>query len=151
MDIMKIKQDANGRLIVKHDLALFGLAFLIAFGTAAAISVVNAQWTFALIMTAVTLFSLILLSVRSTCAFDRAHGMVVLVRRSIFGTKIEEIQFRDLKTIRVETNVDSEGDTYRAILVLKTGKIVPLTGYFSSNYTVVNRTVDEIKAFLRGG
>ena len=90
---MKIKQDANGRLIVKHDLALFGFAFLIGFGTAAAISVVNAQWTFALIMTAVTLFSLILLSVRSTCAFDRAHGMVVLVRRSIFGTKIEEIQF----------------------------------------------------------
>lgn len=93
--------------------------------------------------------SLVILTVPFvTCVFDKSLNTLIIKRRDILGTKVIEHGFREIKDVLVEESTDSEGSTYRVIIVLVSGDRLPLTSHYSSGGESKQETVSCIKSFL---
>ncbi len=81
--------------------------------------------------------------------FDRSCGTWTLHRRSLFGHQKQEYRLRDITDVFVEVGHSSDGDTYRVILQLASGEIVPLRHYYSSGRRDKQEIVQRLRQFLK--
>ncbi|RUT03362.1 hypothetical protein DSM107010_60490 [Chroococcidiopsis cubana SAG 39.79] len=85
-----------------------------------------------------------------TCSLNKTEGTLTLKRQSLFGTNIVEYHLREIRDVRVEKRIASVkwDAAYRASIVFGSGNCLPITSYYSSGRTSVQKTVSCIKDFL---
>ena len=109
---------------------------------------VNLFWkiVFAVIFIAGGMF--MILTPFATYRFDREIGNLILKRQGLFGTKIIEHRLSEIQDVQVEESTDSDGSTYRVIIMLMSGNCLPLTYYYNCDRIDKQKTVSWIKSFL---
>ncbi len=80
------------------------------------------------------------------CNYSRQNQIVCQLESSgLLGKKLTKI--KQIQGTEVEVNSDSDGDTYRVVIISKNGKI-PLTDYYSSGRLGKYRQVEQINYFI---
>lgn len=79
--------------------------------------------------------------------FDRARGRCTIRSWGLTGKKTEHITLQSILNAFVETNVDSDGDTYRVAIRLH-DRSVPLMEVYSSGISGKEKHADAINLFL---
>jgi hypothetical protein len=136
------------------------------------------SWFIRLFMAAfVAVFLLVLFTLVAdvTVRFDRRLARIDIARRGIFNARAESYSFRHFLRARVEASNDSDGSTYRLVLVFSDAmpaemdpllrlrlekqrrrgfrrlplNEVPLTDYLSSGEAAPSKAADAINAWAR--
>lgn len=81
----------------------------------------------------------------STFTFDKTLGKLTLTRSHIFGRRKQEQH--PLKQL-VGVQLQHSDETCRIVLVLDSGKMLPLTNYYSSGTKAKQKIVDQVCKFL---
>jgi len=89
--------------------------------------------------------SMVLCIQSSTLTFDKTLGKMTLTRSHIFGRRKEEKY--PLKQL-VGAQLQHSDDTCRIVLMLDSGKMIPLTNYYSSGAKGKQKLVNQICKFL---
>lgn len=90
-----------------------------------------------------------LLPATHTVAFSRGERRLVVVRRRLGRTAREEYALRDVASAFVEaSNSDEGGSTWRVVVQLADGRVIPVTSYYASGYDSKKRAADRICEFL---
>jgi hypothetical protein len=82
------------------------------------------SWFLRLFMSAfvgLLVFFFVQLAINVTARFDRRLGRIVVTRRGIFSKGEQTYNLRDFVRARVEESSDSDGSTYRLVLVFSRG------------------------------
>jgi len=83
-----------------------------------------------------------------TFLFDKTKGKLIRERKSLFNTKTIEYPLNEISNVQIES-MNARGSThYRATIILKSGKELPLTESYSSDISRGEEKVKLIKNFL---
>jgi hypothetical protein len=88
-----------------------------------------------------------------TVRADHANGILILTRRSLRTKSVQTIPLRLIASIDIETNFDSDGNTYRIVITQSDGKVTPLRSYYSSgnHEPMAQRLRELVKTQAPGG
>jgi hypothetical protein len=78
---------------------------------------------------------------------EPTQGSCQLMRSGLLGSDEIKIPLNQLQSAKVDVNKDSDGDTYRIVLLTDGGK-VPFTSIWSSGEEGKQEKADEINAFI---
>ena len=70
----------------------------------------------------------------ATCQLDQDRRLITIRRVGILRRTQKEFSYDEVHTVSVQKapSTDADGPTYRLVFVLKSGDLIPLTGYTSS-------------------
>lgn len=83
-----------------------------------------------------------------TFSCDREADSVTIERRNFFGKKTFQEKVSNITAVEVEEQNGEESTTYRINLLLKTGKHLPLTYFFTSGWQEKQQIANCLKKFL---
>ncbi|AFZ57840.1 hypothetical protein H6G54_16390 [Anabaena cylindrica FACHB-243] len=87
-----------------------------------------------------------------SCNFNKEANSLILSRYrwfGIFGKGFSQYSLNEIVNIKVESRDSDEGGfTYRVILILESGEIVPLSHVYSSGFEEKQQIVNIVKTFL---
>lgn len=153
---MRIRENTPDRLIVEDQpwflggvLIVFVLGFVLAALTALTRGDVTATLAFVGVAAGVGLIFGFFVE-RVWLILDRRASKVELRRRSLRRFRTEGFALPELEYALVQTNYDSDGNTYRLVLKRRDQQApVPVTSYYSGNQSDTQRMVDAIDTWLK--
>jgi hypothetical protein len=89
-----------------------------------------------------------LLPATHTFAFSRSERRLVVVRQRLGRVTREEYPLRDVASAFVDSSKSSDGDTWRVVVQLSDGQIIPVTSYYTSGYEGKKLAADRIQEFV---
>lgn len=88
---------------------------------------------------------MVLLVQSGTFIFDKTLGQLSITRGNIFGrNRQEQYPLKQLVRAQLQPN----DDTYRVVLMMESGQLIPLTNYYSSGIAPKQKIIHEICTFL---
>jgi hypothetical protein len=82
----------------------------------------------------------------TTWTFSRTQGVLIHRQETVLGGKSRAYELSQIQHVVVES--DSDGDTYRVVLILQNGGRVPLTAWYTSARKRQRHIADVIRGFL---
>jgi uncharacterized protein DUF3592 len=89
-----------------------------------------------------------LLPATHTFAFSRSERRLIVVRQRLGRVTREEYPLRDVASAFVDSSKSSDGDTWRVVVQLADGQIIPVTSYYTSGYDSKKLAADRITEFV---
>ena len=89
-----------------------------------------------------------LLPATHTFAFSRSERRLIVVRQRLGRVTREEYPLRNVASAFVDSSKSSDGDTWRVVVQLADGQIIPVTSYYTSGYDSKKIAADRIQEFL---
>ncbi|HEY7569241.1 MAG TPA: DUF3592 domain-containing protein [Gemmatimonadaceae bacterium] len=89
-----------------------------------------------------------LLPATHTFAFSRSERRLIVVRQRLGRVTREEYPLRDVASAFVDSSKSSDGDTWRVVVQLTDGQIIPVTSYYTSGYDGKKLAADRITEFV---
>lgn len=89
-----------------------------------------------------------LLPATHTFAFSRSEHRLIVVRQRLGRVTREEYPLRDVASAFVDSSRSSDGDTWRVVVQLADGQIIPVTSYYTSGYDSKKIAADRIQEFV---
>lgn len=83
-----------------------------------------------------------------TLDLDQRRGTFTIQHANFFRRTQKELLLREIGDIAIESNEDSDGDTYRVVVHLTSGEKVPLRNYYSSGYNNKKKLANLLRQFL---
>jgi hypothetical protein len=94
----------------------------------------------------------IYLSSSSTCTFDKILGSVIIKNKNLFRTKVIKCSLYEVVDVQIEEKIKvGENDryqVYRVVLVLSSGKRLPLTPFPSDGGKHPHQIIDLLQRFI---
>jgi hypothetical protein len=111
--------------------------------------VINRQpaWGSALFFLVGTLFAFFFGYV-TTITGDKEAGTLTIRSQSIFRNVVKEYALNEIASVEVETNRDSDGNTYRVAIHLTGGESIPFHSYYTSGTAGKERQAKKVRDFL---
>jgi hypothetical protein len=141
------------RLVPENILTVLGLTVLLAAGMFACsvsqnklFSTVNINRPTVLFIVGLTLTVLGLIPEHS-CTFDSGVGKLTVKRKTFFSEKITAYSFSEIARVYIKEDSDSDGSTYQAMLLLKSGNHLPLSDVSSSQHETL-KTANLVCQYL---
>ncbi len=100
---------------------------------------------------------ILLLASALTVTADRVGQLLTLRRRSFLKGSTQEILFSQIDAIQLETSYSQESSrsnsspTYRIVIVLKDGGVVPFRSYYTSGAGDKTRKIKQLREFIGVG
>ncbi len=92
------------------------------------------------------------LSSSSTCTFDKILGSVIIKNKNLLRTKVIKCSLYEVVDVQIEERTEAEENhryqVYRVVLVLSSGKRIPLTPFPKKAGEHPHQIIDLIKKFL---
>jgi len=155
---MRIRENTPDRLIVEDQPWFLGailIAFMLGFALGAITSLSKGDGGAALLFLGLAAgigLVFTFLVERVWLVLDRGTGSVELRRRSLRRFRTDGFDLSELEYALVQTDYDSEGNTYRLVLKRRDQQApVPVTAYFSGNQSGTQRMARAIDDWLGTG
>ena len=89
-----------------------------------------------------------LLPATHTFAFSRSERRLIVLRQRLGRVTREEYPLRSVASAFVDSSKSSDGDTWRVVVQLVDGQIIPVTSYYTSGYDSKKLAADRITEFV---
>lgn len=81
--------------------------------------------------------------------FDKTIDQLTMIRKNLLGKNLSIYKISEIKEAYVEESSDSDGTTYRVVLLMITGPNIPLSAYYSSGFNDKQKLALSINNFLK--
>jgi hypothetical protein len=140
--------------IREYPVAMWLIAFSLLAGGGYSFYQSPGQWVVLAVTGVIALLILLLSSVLIVKA-DKSSGILTITHLSPIRRKIKSISIREITSIQVEQTLSGSDNgassTYRIVVTLKGGEIVPFRSYYSSGFAAKGEKARKLRDFLGVG